>query len=523
MEQREEEWKRYYLPSLHSDKIKHYLGNQWFNYDIHEQLSKILKKISFRDESESNIRVKRYIKFETFEAYGDYVLITLGINNVKDFFYAENFLETKNPGTRLGERVSTINKYNKLLIASEVTNGLKKEIPNFRYMYGMLEFGVEFDRSNMLGPLLSNSERFIIWEYVSSSFEYLFPKLTESEYLELLIQFFLSMETASNMGLRKLYYMRFFVRETQNPINIRYKIHNVVIRSKYILMIDPYIKEGDITNPMSDVIGFIDYIFDFIPKDTIPKDHFIYKIRGACIGFMYSTPNSLSQAGPSRYGGLVGRFIDMIKNITRSDFISQYRGQIYAGCDSQQSLCVKEDSLTHTTNEIEFGTIFDVYEYITSGGVINSGIEKVIPGFIEDYREKSIGDMNDMRGKLITITVPTINESLYFGTEQEGGNADYFNFLLAFRNQYVNLMKVKDGYDFEMELFKVFLYTADKLSYNVEFIRKEIEMVLEGMFNDIKNLKGLFRSSFNSFRQQNVVLDFNQEKLLWVKKHFIDQ
>jgi len=132
----------YYLPSLNIANVAKYKENQFYNPELHNQLSHILHAITKEDPVAGNVVIKKYLNnFGTIDPIFD--LIEVGSDGINDLFILEKLRE----GDLLW-----VDSVKDIFDQMVVFNNLRKEIPNLQYTYAFFEGKeLKIDMKNVVG------------------------------------------------------------------------------------------------------------------------------------------------------------------------------------------------------------------------------------------------------------------------------------------------------------------------------------------------------------------------------------
>jgi len=133
-----------YLPSFDAEKMKKLLNENLFDYNIRKHFSCIISRILAQDKFIGNLRVRKYItNFRNGIVGGIWAFEGTGINFEADINGTSGLLQ-----------IILINKTrNDHLPGVNITNELKKRIPNFLFVYFLGDTSIpkmDYDRANII-------------------------------------------------------------------------------------------------------------------------------------------------------------------------------------------------------------------------------------------------------------------------------------------------------------------------------------------------------------------------------------
>jgi len=528
-----------YLPSFSATKLKSLLVSEFFNYDLQKQLTEILNVILTDNEVGNNVRMKKYLTFPRVQNLYNLLegfMIVCGINEVTDFFLIQTTLTKTRDDIFLNGDVQKVRRQ---------INELRKEIPNYQFFYSMTDHvALKVDVGDVIG-WTERHEEFkeevvVFSENLGITLKEFIKGCSKEEYLQVICQAFLAFETFQKNINNYESSGKLFVKELPNPVDLYYKTGNVILRSKYILMIDhtggtiisskknyidgtyPIIKIGAIID--SGAFNINDPVA-YVPP--FAKDlHIIFEqqMRNQIVGLFRKKGRKEHD-----YPDVRLNFLNMIAGFSGVNFLFPYNGQSYSNCAVVP--CVQKNALISIApNNISFGDMYDLFEYIVSGGIITKddiGYEKRVDfrELTRKYKERFSNNMENAKVSLQRISIPAffaINNPTF--SQQENLITSWKRYMLELKQQHISFTRAFDIITQEINLVEVFIYLSRKLGQKTvqtaEEILSEIKSLSSMALQIQNNIKLAAAPGANFVNSSNMIVYFDSE-YEWVLKHLL--
>jgi len=419
-----------FLSSLDIDKLGETMGKEPFNPEVHELLSCILKTIMKKDPITGFFLRRKYLTdFEDINVSSDRlypkyeVELSAGIKGYPGIFGIR--CSTSNSST-ISE-----NAYNSLF----TMNKIKKEIPNFQYVYGFFAAG-RMKMYEMVSGVTGGKMSFLVdWDDTDKqgNYYYIFeePKgrdffsqlgdLDDQDIINLFLQLCLSLQLVTlRFGISIYYSSKNFltIKRFFKPINVKYS--DIELPVSKALILDNNFSIDDNPTGFNANITTIKSIFRSI------NNHFNEKrskriscaiIHEALGPTRFKEPWEIEKGKIESYGeknmdNIIRKLYYALESLE-----SPPPKEIYFSC--QVSPCLKrEELIAFPTSELKIKIISDLYEYLSKDGdikLIDFDIEKISLVFIRGLEDA----MDFIKGSEISFT--------FLGTKLGITNLEFIN------------------------------------------------------------------------------------------------